>query len=316
MKKLFKTLPALLITCLIFGCTSFKQGTYDFMISVDRSMSGLKQSSVIVNGQTMSYLERPGKGETIVLIHGFGANKDNWTRFVRYLPKEYRVIAIDMPGHGDSDKAGDKIYTIDYMASSLDQAVNTLGISKFHLAGNSMGGWITILYATRNPQKVITVCLVDNAGLQSVTPKPSDLQLALLKGQSPLTPASKKDFDELLKYAFYKQPFIPWPITSVLADRAIASYAFNKKMWHEFTTQSTDIYPLLSELHMPVLVIWGDKDRILHVSTTEVLKRSLPNSEIVVMKDCGHIPMLERPQETAGYYASFLNKHKGSLSSQ
>jgi abhydrolase domain-containing protein 6 len=310
MKRIFKIIPVLLIAWLVCGCASFKQGMYDSMISSDRSWSGLTLSSVNVNGQTMSYLERPGKGETIVLIHGFGANKDNWNRFVRYIPKEYRVIAFDMPGHGDSDKPGDQTYTIDYMASSLDQAVNTLGIPKFHLAGNSMGGWISIFYATRYPQKVLSLCLVDNAGLVAVSPQPSDLQLALLKGQSPLTPASREEYDELLKYAFYKQPFIPWPITSVLADKAITSYEFNRKIWKEFTTQSTDIYPLLAGLNVPVLVIWGDKDRILHVSTTEVLKKSLPNSEIVIIKDCGHLPMLERPKETAGYYVSFLNKHR------
>ena len=310
MKRIFKIIPALLMACLVFGCASFKQGMYNYMISSDRSWSGLTLSSVNVNGHTMSYLERPGKGETIVLIHGFTANKDNWNRFVRYIPKEYRVIAFDMPGHGDSDKPVEQTYTIDYMASNLDQAVNTLGISKFHLAGNSMGGWISIFYATRYPQKVISLCLVDNAGLQAVSPQPSDLQLAMLKGQSPLTPSSKEEYDELLKYVFYKQPFIPWPITAVLADKAITSCEFNKKVGKEFTTQSTDIYPLLAGLNVPVLVIWGDKDRILHVSTTEVLKKSLPNSEIVIIKDCGHLPMLERAKETAGYYVSFLNKHK------
>ena len=312
MTRIVKTILALLIACLVFGCTSFKQSMFDFMISSDRSWSGLKQSSVSINGQTLSYLERPGEGETIVLVHGFGADKDNWIRFVRHIPKEYRVIAFDMPGHGDSDKTLDKTYTIDFMASSLDQAVNALGISKFHLAGNSMGGWISILYATRNPNKVITLCLVDNAGLQAVSPEPSDLALALLKGQSPLTPTSKEEFDELLGYAFYKKPFIPWPITSVLADKAMARSDFNKKMWKEFTTQSTDINPLLADLNVPVLVIWGDKDRILHVSTTEVLRKSLRNSEIIIMKDCGHLPMLERPQETAGYYVTFLSKHKSS----
>ncbi len=309
MKRIFKIIPALLIACLVFGCASFKQGMYDSMISSERSRSGLALSSVNVNGHTISYLERPGKGETIVLIHGFTANKDNWIRFVRYIPKEYRVIAFDMPGHGDSDKSVEQTYTIDYMASNLDQAVNTLGISKFHLAGNSMGGWISIFYATRYPQKVISLCLVDNAGLPS--PQQSDLQLALSKGHNPFIITSREEYDEFLKYVFYKQPFAPWPIISVLSDRYIASSDFYRKVGNDFLTQSTDIYPLLAGLNVPVLVIWGDKDRLLHVSTTEVLKKSLPNSEIVIMKDCGHAPMLERPQETAGYYVSFLNRHKG-----
>jgi abhydrolase domain-containing protein 6 len=312
MKNIVRTIVVLLIACLVVGCTSFKQGMFDFMISADRSRSELKPGIVQIQGQTMAYLERAGKGETIVLIHGYTANKDNWTRFVRYIPKEYRVIAFDMPGHGDNDKSVDKTYSIDYMVSNLDQAVNSLGIQKFHLAGSSMGGWISIFYATQYPQKVISVCVLDNAGLMNVSPQPSDLQLEVSKGHNPFIITSRDNFDEFLKYAFYKQPFYPWPIVSVLSDRAIASNDFYQKVGNEFLNQSTDIYPLLAGINTPVLVIWGDKDRILHVSTTEVLKKSLPNSEIVIMKDCGHLPMMERPEETAGYYVSFLSKHKSN----
>jgi abhydrolase domain-containing protein 6 len=312
MKKFVKIIPILLIACLVFSCTSFKQGMFNFMISADRSRSGFKPGVVQIQGQKIAYLERAGKGETIVLIHGYTANKDNWTRFVRYIPNEYRVIAFDMPGHGDNDKSVEQTYTIDYMSSNLDQAVNSLGIPKFHLAGSSMGGWISIFYATRYPQKVISICLLDNAGLTNVSPQPSDLQLEVTKGHNPFIITSRENFDEFLKYAFYKQPFYPWPIISVLSDRAIASCDFYKKVGNDFLTQSTDIYPLLAGINAPVLVIWGDKDRILHVSTTEVLKKSLPNSEIVIMKDCGHLPMMERPEETAGYYVSFLSKHKSN----
>mgnify|MGYP001114695117 CR=1 FL=1 len=310
MKKIIRTIPALLIAFMVFGCASFKQGMYDSMLSMERSRVGVTQSSITVDGLALSYLERPGDGETVVLIHGFGADKYNWIRFINHIPKDYRVLAFDMPGHGDSGKPLDKTYTIDYMAESLDKAVAALGIAKFHLAGNSMGGWISIYYANKNPGKVLTLCLVDNAGLQNISPEPSDLAIALSKGLSPLTPTSQQEYDELMWYAFYKKPFIPWPVTSVLADRAIATSDFNKKVWKEFTTQSTDIIPMLPGLNLPILVIWGDKDRILHVSTTELLKKSVKNPEIVVMKDCGHLPMVERPYETAGYYKSFLLKHK------
>jgi pimeloyl-ACP methyl ester carboxylesterase len=222
------------------------------------------------------------------------------------------VIAFDMPGHGDNDKSVEQTYSIDYMASSFDQAVNNLGIQKFHLAGSSMGGWISIFYAARYPQKVISLCVLDNAGLTNVSPQQSDLQLEVSKGHNPFIITSRQDFDGFLKYCFYKQPFYPWPITSVLSDSAIASCDFYKKVGNDFLNHSTDIYPLLSGINTPVLVIWGDKDRIIHVSTTEVLKKSLPNFEIVIMKDCGHVPMMERPDETAGYYVSFLNKHKSN----
>jgi len=146
----------------------------------------------------------------------------------------------------------------------------------------------------------------------NVSPQPSDLQMEQSKGHNPFIITSREDFEELFEYAFYKQPFYPWPIISVLSDRAIASSDFYKKVGDEFLNQSTDIYPLLPGISVPALVIWGDKDRILHVSTTEVLKKSLPGSEVVIMKDCGHMPMAERPQETAEYYVNFLRTHKRS----
>lgn len=170
MKSMAKAALLLLFACLLFGCTSFKQGMFDCMMSAERSRSDFKPGIVQIQGQTMAYLERSGKGETIVLIHGFTGNKDHWTRFVRYLPEDYRVLAFDMPGHGDNDQSFEKTYAVDYMASTLDQAVDSMGISRFHLAGNSMGGWISTLYAARYPQKVMSLGLLDNAGLMDVSP--------------------------------------------------------------------------------------------------------------------------------------------------
>ena len=312
MKKVFHLLVSVFLVCLASSCTTFKHDMYTFMIDADRSRSHLEAGTVLIDGQTIAYLERPGSADTIVLIHGFGANKDNWVRFVRHIPAQFRVLAFDMPGHGDSSKLEDKTYNIDFMTDSLDQAAVALGLTRFHIAGNSMGGYISMLYTARNPDKVLTMNLLDAAGLIAQTPQPSELQLALMRGESPLTPDTTEEFIELLGYAFHEKPFIPWPITSVLAERAVESSAFTRKMWKDFNAYSTDIVPLLPQLDLPVLVIWGDKDRILHVSTTEVLERSLPNVETVIMKDCGHMPMLERPKETAGYYVSFLSRHKNA----
>lgn len=310
MRKFFLIPAVLLLVCMFAGCASFKQDMYDFMINAERFRSALKPGSVDIGEQRIAYLERAGDGETIVLIHGFGANKDNWVRFVRHIPQQYRVVCFDMPGHGDNSKLDDKTYDIDYITNGFAQAADALGLSRFHIAGNSMGGYISMLYTARNPDRVITMCLLDTAGLIAETPQPSHLQLALARGQSPLTPTSEEEYNELLKYAFYKKPFFPWPITSVLANRAVESSGFTQKMWGDVHNSPIDIVPMLPGMDLPSLVIWGDKDRILHVSATEVLERSLSDSETIIMKDCGHMPMIERPEETAGYYVSFLNKHK------
>ncbi|HNY66807.1 MAG TPA: alpha/beta hydrolase [Deltaproteobacteria bacterium] len=310
MKRIMLTLAAALLL-LAAGCTPSSQSSiYESLVAMDRSMSGLTESAVTVDGVTMSYLERPGTGEAVVLLHGFGAEKDNWTRFARHIPKDYRIIAFDLPGHGKSSKPEDATYTVEYFTQTFSAAVDALKLGRFHLAGNSMGGYVSILYTARNPGRVVDLCLMDTAGLFNA-PRPSDLQIAMAGGESPLTPTTKAQFEELLDYAFHKKPFMPWPVKPVLARRAVERGPFVQRMFREFNAHLVDPVPLLPGLKLPVLVIWGENDRILHVSTTEILAKNLPNEETVILKDCGHMPMLERPKETAGHYSSFIGKHRG-----
>ena len=302
----------LIMVFMLNGCVSFTQAAYHYITDKNRSRSKLELGTVAIEKQSLVYLERQGSGETIVLIHGFGGNKDNWLDFVRHLPPEYRVIALDLPGHGDNPRLTDKIYSVEYLTASVAQAVDALGLQAFHIVGSSMGGYISIVYTARHPERIKTLCLYDNAGLLDVSPHPSDLQTALSLGNNPLIPRTREGYDELMHYVFYRQPFIPWPITSFLADFAVASGPFYQKIWFDIDAHPIDLMPLLPTITAPTLVVWGDRDRILHVSTTEILKHALPAADVVIMKDCGHVPMLERPEEAAGDYAAFLNKLKSS----
>lgn len=300
----------LLMLFLLSGCASFQRGAYHCVMDTYRCRSKLEPRTLAIEGQSLAFLERPGKGDTIVLIHGFGGDKDNWISFVRYLPDEYRVIALDLPGHGDNPRLTDKTYSVEYLTASLAQAVDALGLKAFHLVGNSLGGYIAIVYTARHPERIKTLCLYDNGGLLEASPEPSDFQLALKSGRNPLIPRTRQEYDELMRYVFYHEPFIPWPITSFLADYALTAGPFYGKIWTDVNAQPIDLTPLLPAITAPTLVVWGDKDRILHVSTTEVMKRALPKAEFIIIHDCGHTPMLERPQEAAGDYAAFLKRHR------
>ncbi|VFU17887.1 Lipase 3 [anaerobic digester metagenome] len=292
--------------CLLCGCSGFQNSLFECSMSMEHRLSKLQEKSVQAGGLTFSYLERSGPGETIVLLHGFGADKDNWVRFVRHLPKEYRVIAIDLPGHGSTTQDPQATYTIDYLTQGFADAVQALNLDRFHLAGNSMGGFVSVLYSTGNPDHVLSLCLIDPAGAAS--PQPSDIQLAIDRGENPLVPKSREDFDTLMAYGFHDRPFIPWPINNVLADRYIERSAFNEKMWNDIHFHWKDVVPYLGSLQMRVFLIWGDKDRVLHVSSVSVYQRHIPQVETVILKDCGHVPMLELPKITAGHYTGFLEK--------
>lgn len=305
-----KTLRGLLIFIVIFfvsGCASVQESLFDFSMSAERWRSGMELKKVDIGDQEISYLEREGEGETIVFLHGFAADKDNWVRFARQMPKDYRIVAIDLPGHGDNSRDFNRTYDINYIAEGFTKTVETLNLGRFHLAGNSMGGYVSKIYAAEHPDRVITLGLFDSAGLLS--PKPSDFQLALEKGDNPLIVNSRDDFDRLMQFVFQKEPFLPWPIRSVVARKYISHGRFNQKMWNDIWAHREEAIDLLPRLHIPVFVIWGDSDRILHVSTVEAYQENIPHAETVILKNCGHAPMLERPGETADFYVTFLDKN-------
>ncbi|MFO7558384.1 MAG: alpha/beta fold hydrolase [Desulfobacterales bacterium] len=310
-KRLFIPVQMLLLGLLV-GCASTQQSIYNFMIDRERGQSDLVYKTVAVEGETVSYLEREGEGETIVLLHGFTADKNNWLRFVRNLPEKYRVLALDMPGHGDNVQDMNRNYSPFSLSRGIAETVDAMGIKRFHLAGNSLGGLVSKIYASEHPDRIITVGLFDSAGV--ISPTPSEFRILLEKGENPFVVKTREDYDRLGEYAFHDKPFLPWPIHSVMARKYIENNNFYQKMFGDL--EKSDTFDnqkvqnkILEGLKMPVFVIWGDKDRLIHVSSVEVYQKELPQVEAVILKDCGHLPMLERPEESATHYAQFINNH-------
>jgi abhydrolase domain-containing protein 6 len=292
------------------GCAGFKQAVFNQGLSVERWRSSLTEKKVQVDDLSVSYLEREGPGETVVLLHGFSADKDNWVRFTRYLPRQYRVIAVDLPGHGSTTSDWTTTYSIEYMTKGFAATVDALHLERFHLAGNSMGGYVSTLYSAAHPERVATLCLLDSAGIAK-PPQPSDREIALSHGINPLVPRTREDFSETLKYVFYKQPFLPWPALDVMGARQLARGPFNEKVWGDYHSHWVDVTGIMKEIRMPVLIMWGDRDRVTHISSMSVFQQGIPQARTVVFKDCGHMPMVEIPKESASVYASFLEGLEG-----
>jgi pimeloyl-ACP methyl ester carboxylesterase len=312
MKKRLIILVQILLLGLLVGCASTQQSIYNFMIDRERGRSDLVYKTVEVDGEKVSYLEREGKGETVVLLHGFTADKNNWLRFVRNLPEEFRVLAIDMPGHGDNVQDITRNYSPFSLSSGIAKTVDAIDLKRFHLAGNSLGGLVSEIYASEHPDRIITVGLFDSGGVTS--PVPSEFKIILEKGENPFVVKTREDYDRLGKYVFHNEPFLPWPIHSVMARKYIERNDFNQKMFEDLRKSGALDDPkvqdnILEGLKMPVFVIWGEKDRVIHVSSVEIYKTRLPQVETVILKDCGHLPMLELPEESAEHYTEFISKH-------
>src|SRR3990167_7893359 len=163
----------------------------------ERQLAGLDSRNVQVGEFNIHYYEGGPQGaETILMIHGFGADKDNWLRFSRPLTARYNVIALDLPGFGESSKP-DASYDVGTQTERLAAFAKQLGIHKLHLIGNSMGGHIAALYAARHPEQVLSVAHVDNAGITA--PQTSEMFQRLERGEpNPLLVSQPEDFERMM----------------------------------------------------------------------------------------------------------------------
>jgi len=270
---------------------------------VERRSSGLAKKEARVDDHQIVYLEG-GKGETILLLHGYGGDKDNWTRFAKYLTQDYHVLIPDLPGFGESSKLSTENYDIENQMRRMDRFTEVLKLGRFHVAGHSMGGTIAAVYGARHPQKVLTLALIAPAGLKS--PQKSEFAKLLEKGINPFLVSTPDEYEKLISYLFVKPPPIPAPIKVALAAQKISQMAFNEKILKDIRKAHLSLELFLPDIHAPVLIIWGDTDKILDVSCVSILERKLKNSRTVIMKEMGHVPILERPQETATFYLDFL----------
>jgi pimeloyl-ACP methyl ester carboxylesterase len=303
-----KVAPWLLVTLAVVVAmmAAFPEDAARMAISIERNRSGLELQSVVVDGETWHYLEGGAPdAPVLLLLHGFGGEKEHWTRFSRTLVRDYRVIAPDLPGFGDSARHPDWDYSLPAQRHRLEGFVAALDLAPLHIGGNSMGGHLAVLYTHARPEHVQTLMLLDNSGIDA--PMQSEMALAVSRGENPLVVSSADDFDRLLSFVSYEPPFIPWPTKGVLAEKAFKNAAFNRYIFQALRGERYgSLEPLLGDLRQPVLIIWGEYDRVLDVSSIDIMRPLLPQAEVIVMPDTGHIPMIERPTETAAHYLAFL----------
>ncbi len=293
------TLTLLLLS--ILALTACSRGEiYEAAIDYERRSAGLELQSVKVDDLTIAYLsnERIAHAPNVVMLHGFGANKDNWLRMAAYLTDSYNVYAIDLPGHGDSSKPLDIGYSIADQVGYLNRILQTLALNRIHLTGNSMGGAVAALYAATYPDDVQSATLFDPAGVFEYD---SELVARVQQGENPLIVEKAGDFEKLIDFALEQKPFVPWPIYSVMEQRAIANQAINKRIFAAIRDSGyqPDFRDALGHITAPVLIVWGREDRVINYRNAEVFEREIPQSDVVIMDNVGHAPMVEVPEQSA-----------------
>ncbi len=276
--------------------------------SVERGKAGLKDYDITVEGIHYRYL-KGGQGEPLILIHGFGANKDNWTRISQYLTPHFTVIAPDLPGFGESDRVASGMYGIRVQAGRVKAFADALGYKTFHLGGSSMGGNISAAIASTYKDSVKSLWLVAPGGVPS--PHESDMRKQMKGGSNPLIAESLDEYKKVMDLVFHEKPYVPDLIIRAFAKEAVANRSVNEsifKQLHKGNGWAVDTVKELTGSDIPTLILWGDKDRVLHVSGAEVLGKVMKKATVNVMKDTGHLPMVENPEASARNYLAFVEE--------
>jgi pimeloyl-ACP methyl ester carboxylesterase len=292
----------LALAALLAGCDSLGPPLTHAALAMERSRADLVRKEIeLPGGVHMVYLEG-GQGEPLVLVHGFGADKDNFTRAARWLTPHYRVIVPDLVGFGESTHLQDADYRYAAQAERLRAFVQALGLVRVHLGGNSMGGGIVMSYAAQHPHEVASLWLIDAAGIAEAPP--SELaKMIQTTGRNPLMVETRDDYPRMLEFALSDRPWIPRFVMNTLADQRIANQALERKVFLQIATDS--VSEAIAGLQTPTLVAWGQDDRVLDVGATAILRQRLPNAQVIVMAQVGHAPMIERPQQSAEDYVRF-----------
>jgi pimeloyl-ACP methyl ester carboxylesterase len=266
---------------------------------------------VEVDGMRVHYRDE-GTGPALLLLHGSNASLFTWEGWVRELAGSFRVISVDLPGHGLTGPHPQSRYMPGDMAHFVEAFRARLGLERFHLAGNSMGGAVAWHYALLFPERVERLVLVNAVGYPRNEPRPLIFRMfstpVLGELLSVVTP---RDIVESNLREVYGDPS---KVTDEQIDRyeAMLLREGNRQATRERLRQGDDtgLWQRLKELRAPTLILWGEKDTWILPEYGKRFDEDLPDSRLVLYPDLGHVPMEEDPARTAADVRRFLQEER------
>ena len=304
-----KILNILLIISILFlyGCSKYDM--YDWAIESTRNSANLELQELRINDGKLVYLENKNKNyksnETIILIHGFGANKDSWLYLAKELSKDYHLIIPDLPGHGDSFKTDSKKYTIVNQATWLNDFIAKKKIKNITLIGNSMGGAISLRYSNLYPEKLNNLILITSFSSSCIGVE-SEYSRLLSKGVNPLITNNLEDYEKLLDFVMYERRYIPSPILEVLAENKMERKLLDEKIFSDFISNMFKKEDILNNITINTLILWGEYDRVIDLECANILEENIKTSKKLILKNVGHVPQVEVPDKLSNIISNFL----------
>jgi len=275
------------------------------------AMAAHLETHAVQAGDTRWAYYEGGEGPTIVLLHGFAADKTEWLEVAKELTPHFHLIIPDLPGWGDSSRVAGAGYTIEAQAARLDAFVQALQLGRFMLAGHAMGGAIAGVYASDHPDDVAGLALLDSFGLKNAG---NAFSRDVAAGKNPFVFDDRAGLQRAMARAFTQPPELAGRFADVLVARNQRDRAFIDSSFDTLRqpSQYLSLQPRLGRLTMPVLGLWCHDDKIMDISALDSLRNGLVSAAAIstsVINGCNHMPMLEKPEETAKVLTSFALSH-------
>lgn len=307
---IFLTILGFLVMALVTVYVLFPRSLFIFLRNALRRKGKLTEKSIKVGDLVWPYLEGgPSDGEPLVLLHGFGGDKDNWAMYAPEMVGKYRLIAPDLPGFGENTRDIGRDYDMITQAARVREFLDAMGIDKCHIGGNSMGGFVSLRFALDYPERLISMTLFNNAGV--VGTNESELQKEAQAGKNPLEIHSPEDVKRMLAFVAHKPMKVPGQFRKIFYEDFAVHRALLDKIFWTLVEDGTEkpLNDQLDRVKTPTLIVWGRHDQLIDVSCVDVLEDGIPNAESVVFENVGHIPMIENPKGTAARHLEFLAKY-------
>jgi pimeloyl-ACP methyl ester carboxylesterase len=295
---MFKKYSVLLFIILFTACSSKLPNTWNDRVE-KRPVSPIKL-----------HIDEKGSGKPMILLHGFGTNSYSFHSIIEPLSKKYRVYNIDLKGFGSSPKPDDGRYSV------YDQATLVLNFIKEHnlkditLIGHSYGGGVALTLSLMDEKNIDKMVLIDAAAYKQYIPTlMNKLKFPLFGPLAFYFLPSSYEIEEGYKYTFYDKKKIKETMIKKLSrslDKNKAKSAYLSALDDLIPDDIDETSKRYKTIKIPTLIIWGDKDIVIRKSKGYRLKRDLKNSKLKIIKNCGHIPHEEKPEEVLDYILNFL----------
>ncbi len=278
-----------------------------------RGPARLRFQGVETESGRMSILAA-GTGESVICIHGLGATKGSFLPTVAALADRFRVLSLDLPGFGDSAKPILAPYHAPFFARAVVDLMNAIGIDRAHLIGNSMGGRVALELGLRHADRVGKVVLLAPS-LAWRRQRPWAPLVRLLRPELGLIQIAPRWVVERVVRRIIPGAETSWVQAGVdeflrayLTPRGRAAfYAAARQIYLEEPHGAKGFWTRLAKMEPECLFVWGKRDTLVPIGFAAHVRRALP-SALHLELDCGHVPQLERPADTHGAIARFLER--------